>query len=475
MVFIGSDEVKKRVDESERQYIWRIGQLYDSDTLVKDDTFSKADWSDVAKLLNRELREEDVEYTESVYRKQYRVAVGFFNDVFKGLIEDKDGDARDNWADELDVKQRDLQKEKYKFYDSRNAYNKVLRDRSRQEELNEILVEAIKDAGLPELGRVFAGCVGGGYVPASGGACPSPTDASRVFVGGSSTDASGRTEFVPTSGTGAVSVVRAQDLAVVGSGHGNGKALLVSLNDLHVGADINNAFNVYNSDVCAERLGEYVRKVRDINGLHNCDECVVWCNGDMINGNIHYSVAVTNRENVVQQIVKASELLSGFLAALSFVFPRVRFVSVAGNHSRIRHKEESLKDERLDMLVEFYLKARLQNYNNVVFDDYNKVDATLYVLDVLGKKFVGVHGDYDDSVKQLQALQTMLGGGLYAVLSGHRHHNRVGSVQGVKTVMAGSFLGVDDYCISRRIFGRPEQIVSVVDGGGFVCHYDVVF
>lgn len=62
---------------------------------------------------------------------------------------------------------------------------------------------------------------------------------------------------------------------------------------------------------------------------------------------------------------------------------------------------------------------------------------------------------------------------LYAVLSGHKHHNMCDEVQGVKTVMAGSFLGVDDFCIQKRIYGKPEQMVCVCDDSGIVCHYDI--
>lgn len=87
--------------------------------------------------------------------------------------------------------------------------------------------------------------------------------------------------------------------------------------------------------------------------------------------------------------------------------------------------------------------------------------------------YCGVHGDYDGSAAKVQALQTMVGKPVYAVLSGHLHHNKVDVVQGIKTVMAGSFLGIDDYCIQKRIFGKPEQMVCVCDENGILCHYDI--
>ena len=67
----------------------------------------------------------------------------------------------------------------------------------------------------------------------------------------------------------------------------------------------------------------------------------------------------------------------------------------------------------------------------------------------------------------------MAGRPLYAVLSGHMHHNKTDEVQGVKTIMAGSFLGMDDYCVQKRIVGKAEQLVCVCDSDGVKCIYDI--
>ena len=67
----------------------------------------------------------------------------------------------------------------------------------------------------------------------------------------------------------------------------------------------------------------------------------------------------------------------------------------------------------------------------------------------------------------------MTGKPVYAVLMGHKHHNEMGVVQGIRTVMAGSFLGMDDFCVQKRIYGKPEQMVCVCDTNGIRCSYDV--
>lgn len=337
----------------------------------------------------------------------------------KSIIEaiERDGEAEiqnEDMISLLDSKRIELQKERQKFFDQRNAYNKLLRERSRQEELNEILVDAVRSGNLPSLQYV-------------------------------------RSE-IPCSDND----------------------LLVSLNDIHYGANIQNYWNTYNSDVCRDMMCKYLDHIISIGEIHKSENCIVWANGDEISGNIHQSIAVTNKENVIEQIKGVSELIAEFLAELSKHFRQVVFVSVAGNHSRIEpNKDKALISERLDDLVEWYLSARLQNFENIVIGGGEKIDHTIYLIDVRGKTYCGVHGDFDGSPGKVQSLQAMAGRPVYAVLSGHLHHNKTDEVQGIKTVMAGSFLGMDDYCVQKRIVGRAEQMVCVCDESGIRCTYGI--
>lgn len=315
---------------------------------------------------------------------------------------------------EFDRKKVELQIERQKFFDQRNAFNKAIRERSRQEELNEILVEAVQSGNLPQLN----------YTPGS--------------IASSDND------------------------------------LLVSLNDIHYGAMVSNYWNTYNTDICREMMCRYLDRIIQIAQTHGSENCIVWANGDEISGNIHKSIAVTNKENVIEQVKGVSELISEFIAELSKHFATVTFVSVAGNHSRLDpNKDNALVSERLDDLVEWYLAARLQNFDNVIIGGGEKVDETMYLIDVRGKTYCGVHGDFDGSASKIQALQTMARKPLYAVLSGHLHHCKTDDVQGIRTIMAGSFLGMDDYCVQKRIYGRPEQMVCVCDETGVRCSYNV--
>lgn len=316
--------------------------------------------------------------------------------------------------DEYDRKIIELKKERQKLFDQRVAFTKEVRERARQEELNEILIKSVESGSLPRLN----------YEPH---------------------------EIEPSDND-----------------------LLVSLNDIHYGAIVDNYWNKYNSDICRSMMSRYIDRIVAIAKTHRSENCVVWANGDEISGNIHYSIAVTNKENVIEQIKGVSELISEFLAELSKHFRSVSFVSVAGNHSRINpSKDKTITSERLDDLVEWYLGARLQNFDNIQIGVCEKVDSTMYLIDIRGKCYCGVHGDFDGSASKIQALQTMARRPIYAVLSGHLHHCKTDDVQGIKTVMAGSFLGMDDYCVEKRIFGKPEQMVCVCNSDGILCSYNI--
>lgn len=389
----------RRLDnESDEELIFRICE--DKDKI--------GTWVDVATIIN-ELTGND--YGESTYRKKYQ--------SFQKILQANQSKFADSdlQIERLNEAREELQKERYKLFDYRNEYNKLLRQRSRQEELNEIIINCLQNERLRPLSPNYQ-----------------------------------------MSGIGC-----------------NDSTMMISLNDIHAGAVINNAFNIYNIDVLMERFEQYLEKIRNIQDIHKCSECVIWCNGDMISGSIHRTIAVSNKENVIKQVMVASEYISEFLAELSSMFGEVRFASVAGNHSRLDSKNDSLKDERLDDLIEWYAMARLQNFSNIAFDNYDKIDSTMYLIDIQGKNYVGVHGDYDESDSKIQALQMMIDKKIYAVLLGHKHRNQIGNSQGIKTIMAGSFQGVDDFCIQKRIFGKPEQLVTIVDDNGIICHYDIQF
>lgn len=371
-----------------------------------------------AKLIDKTL---DVDYgtlAPYLYGQEYapdvarRMAYGSMKTI--GLMENDTAQTQSGLKEELERQMTDLRIERQKLSDYRAAVNKAVRERARYEELGEIIRGAVESGDLPDL-------------------CYEQADIQR-----------------------------------------SGNDLMVTLNDIHYGANVRNAWCTYNSDICRIMMSNYLDRIFAIQNTHGSENCTVVCAGDCISGNIHYSIAVSNRENVIEQVMGVSELIAQFLTELGKRFANVTFVSVSGNHSRLTpNKDEALDGERLDDLVAWYLEARLQNCANIHVNRESRIDPTLAAFTIRGKQYCCVHGDYDGSDGKIQSISGMLGGNLYAVVSGHLHHNATDTVQGVKTVMAGSFLGMDDYCVRKRILAEPEQSVCVCDSSGILCVYPV--
>lgn len=250
--------------------------------------------------------------------------------------------------------------------------------------------------------------------------------------------------------------------------------LLVLLSDLHIGQTFKSFNGEYNTKIAQTRMGQYVNKIIEIGKKNNSDKCYVSLQGDLISNSIHKSIAITNQENVIQQIKFASELITAFIYELSHHFNRVIVTSVSGNHSRLDKKEDALKDERLDDLVIWYMDAALSDVKNIDIIT-NNPDTTFAVMDIRGKKYINVHGDYDAFSKNgVASLSMMLGYFPYAITFGHLHTCAMSDEGGIKIIRGGSLAGSgDDYTIEKRLTGKASQMVCVCTDKG-VESYNII-
>lgn len=248
--------------------------------------------------------------------------------------------------------------------------------------------------------------------------------------------------------------------------------LLVGLNDIHYGIDINNYWNIYNPEVAKYRLEKYFYKIVEIQKLHGSENCYICANGDLISGNIHTKITLNNRKNIVEQVIGVSELIAWFVALVSKYFKHIYFAVVAGNHSRLGKKEDAPLYERLDDLIPWYLKTRFISNENITIID-NTIDNTFNMINIRGKNYLNVHGDYD-GISSIQRLTAMIPQIVYCVHFGHLHHNLTDWIQNYKVIMSGSLMGMDDYCVEKRIYSKAQQLVCVCDKDGITATYDVI-
>ena len=254
-------------------------------------------------------------------------------------------------------------------------------------------------------------------------------------------------------------------------GHGDND-LLIHISDIHTGIEIHNWKNDFDKDVLKTRLEKYVSEIIKIQQMH-CPENAFVVIGEIISGIIHNNLRLQNNMDMMEQFKYISELLSSVLVELSGRFKQVYVYVTPGNHSRISpKKEDALDGENMDVLLGFYLRARLQNYKNISICE-NIIDPEIASFVIRGKKVFAVHGHKDSPQNVVQNFTLMFGMRPDIVLLGHRHTNGMTTVSDVKVIESGCCSGSDQYAVSIRKTNRPEQTVSVVDNNGLVCFYDI--
>lgn len=250
--------------------------------------------------------------------------------------------------------------------------------------------------------------------------------------------------------------------------------MLIILSDLHIGQTFDSIFGKYNTDIAKDRLNQLLNEVLSIRELHNSRKCYVSLQGDLISGNIHKSIQVTNRENVIEQIKIATELISSFCYELTLHFENVFLSNISGNHTRIDRKDDAIHDERLDDIIGWAVELSLKHIDNFHVLHRN-IDTGIADIPIRGKSYIAVHGDYDGFNKSgVQNLCLALGFVPYAITYGHLHVCSVDETNGVKMIRGGSLAGCgDSYTIEKRLTGKPSQMVCICTDKGVKAYYPV--
>ena len=181
-------------------------------------------------------------------------------------------------------------------------------------------------------------------------------------------------------------------VAAINDGDAAESVVVANVSDTHLGMTFDTPFGRYDSDIARARLLEYADRLIQFGRKNNTTTCKVALLGDLINGSIHYTIAVKNREDTLEQVQLVVCYLAEFIARLRTYFTDVAVRGVSGNHSRLTpNKKEALKDERFDKLVLWGLKLATAALERVDVND-KPLDTTIEVMDVLGKTYVLLHG-----------------------------------------------------------------------------------
>lgn len=129
--------LNKLINETEEQYLWKIGQLIDSGKIDN--------WLSINDIINKELigDDETMWRTESAWRKRYQAAKKFYENCFSKM-------ESDDYSNRLEEQRVELEKQRQKLYATKTEYTRQIRQQSRFELFYENVANEITKLEVPE-------------------------------------------------------------------------------------------------------------------------------------------------------------------------------------------------------------------------------------------------------------------------------------------------------------------------------------
>jgi len=246
--------------------------------------------------------------------------------------------------------------------------------------------------------------------------------------------------------------------------------------DVHMGeriaADEIHGINAFDSEICRKRLRRYISAACNIGSRWSEDtECVgayFGLGGDLISGDIHEELRMTNDLTAHEQVQAMVEETCAAIRELKRVFGRVHVTCVPGNHGRNTPKSTAKLYSRLsyDMMIGAMVQREFADDPTVTFQISAAKDQ---MTPIFGRVVLNTHGDKMGTgggqgfagpflpivrgTKKIQAQYASMGVKLDTILHGHYHiSGNPGNV-----LSNGSVPGYSEYADDLRVVVEPPQ------------------
>lgn len=391
-----NDILKKLLEENEDQYIWKVGQ-------AKDAGLIDSTWEELTPRLNAELGIEETEWRgSSAFRKAYRWMQRAYDNVFRqnGFIGTQ--------GDELDVKKRELIKEKIKVQTEKLEYNKWLREEARDELICEKICNEIRRHSSLTV--------------------PEPIIMNQA-----------------------------------------GRSAVLAFGDEHYAAEFTiyglygEIINSYSPEIFEQRMWDLFYRTIDIIQKEQLTTLYVFALGDFTDGILRCSQLMKLRYGVVEGTVKYANFIANWLNELS-KYVKVKYQMVYGNHSELRmlgQPKGTFKEENTGMFVREMISAYLEKNPNFEMI----VNPTGLIFDTIeGFNVLGIHGEVKNMENAIKDFSNTYNTNIQILIGGHMHHYKAETVGVNKDVInVPSIIGIDSYSMSLNKTSNPGAVLFCIE------------
>lgn len=243
---------------------------------------------------------------------------------------------------------------------------------------------------------------------------------------------------------------------------------VVTISDTHYGAAFESHNNSYSPEEFGKRLEYLSDRIIEFVISKKLQKIIIVSLGDSIQGIIHMSDLALNDTSVVKAVVNYSRLIAMFLNKLS-AYTNVAYYHVpTANHTQIRPlgtKASELADEDLEYVIGNYIKDILANNQRINVHLANDNTQYIKITDVTGFDLYALHGHQIKNISTaLQDIRTLTNQNVDFLLMGHLHGSKETIVaEGVtydcEVIVAPSFIGSDPY--SDSLFKGSKGAVKI--------------
>lgn len=258
----------------------------------------------------------------------------------------------------------------------------------------------------------------------------------------------------------------------------NDKEYCLFFGDEHYGVQFEikdlfgNIINSYSPEVFENRMWNLLSQLVELIRKEDIKRLNVYSLGDFSDGCLRVSQLMKLRYGVVDSTIKYAHFISSWLNELT-KYVVVRFQMTDGNHTELRQLGQpkgSFPDDNMGKVVREIIKIRLENNPNFEFIS----NPTGYIYDeILGINILGIHGEVKNMEKTLRDFSYIYNVQIQYLFGGHFHHYKNEEV-GINSEVINipSIVGTDPYALNlQKTSNSAGKLIVFERDKGKVCEY----